>query len=97
MRKQAQEYAEAVTKEAIRGLVGLIDEAIDLRRAEPLRFALFHKRMVQLLSAAPYFVAFRKARISRHRRLEMRYTAKAYALSQTLARVCGLDSAHCPA
>jgi len=90
LRREAREFADAAVKQAIDGLFGLIERRIEWRRAHPHRLALEHGRMVYLLQREPGFVPFRKARIRRHRRLEMKHASRAWAVDHELASRCGV-------
>lgn len=81
----AEKQADTVVREAIKGVTGLIDEAIDLRRAKPMRFALFHRYMKEWRKSQG-----KAGMAGYHLFWEMRYTAKARALNAELAGFCGI-------
>jgi hypothetical protein len=81
---EAHRFADAVVREAR----GIINNAIEYRRTEPHRFALFHGRMALYWELLPG--RRRRVRIAWHRRWEAHYAAKAWALDQDLARSCSI-------
>jgi len=91
--QEAEKFAENTVKEAIHGLYGLIDHELERRRSFEFAVekALFHKRMVLLLSSTRGEDIFdRKGKIRRHKRRELRFSALAYARNPQLAGRCSL-------
>jgi hypothetical protein len=87
-RKAAIAEAHRFADAAIREARGIIRDAIEYRRTEPHRFALFHGRMALYWELLPG--RRRRVKIAWHRAWEARYSAKAWALDQDLARSCSL-------
>lgn len=86
-RKEAIAEARSFADKAITEARGIIRDAIEYRRTEPLRFALFHRHM------AEHWSRLRKpARARWHRWWEARYSAKAWALDEVTASKCGLGT-----
>lgn len=83
--REARGFADETVREALKGLFGIIDKAIDLRRYKPMRFALFHMKMKEYREGRGH-----PARANWHAFWEARYRAKAYALDRTIAKRCGL-------
>jgi hypothetical protein len=81
---EAHRFADAVVREAR----GIINNAIEYRRTEPHRFALFHGRMAQYWNGRRGLWA--RIAEGHHRRFAARYSAKAWALDQDLARSCSI-------
>lgn len=84
-RTQAINEARSFADKAIREVRGIISDAIDYRRTEPHRFALFHGRMALYWEGRR-----RRIRVRWHRYWEARYAAKAWALDQDTAHKCGI-------
>lgn len=84
-RTQAIQHARDFADRAVREVRGIISDAIEYRRTEPLRFSLFHRRMAQYWEGRG-----RRVRGRWHRYWETRYAAKAWALDQSLAQACGI-------
>ena len=80
---EAQRFAEDTIHRVVDGVVGLIDKAIEVRRLEPMRFALYHYKMKLWRLAQG-----QKIRAGWHRKWEQHYRAKAWALDQTMAEKC---------
>lgn len=82
--KAADKYAETVLREAVKGVTGLIDEAIDLRREKPVRFMLYHRFMKEWRMSQGYSGRF-------HLRWEKHYEFKARALKmEAIIEKCGV-------
>ena len=84
----AEKQADTLVREAVKGLTGIMDEAIELRRAKPMRFALFHRYMKEWRKSQG-----RAGAAGWHLYWEMRYTFKAKALNAELAANCRLFGA----
>jgi hypothetical protein len=94
LRSDAFDFADGVLANAADEIGGIVQEAIEYRRNTPHRFALFHARMVELLTTArrpngKHLIAWRY-RVARHRFWARRYEAKSWAFDRTLAARCGL-------
>lgn len=91
--REAEKFAEETVKEAIHGLYGFVEHELERRRSYEFAVekALFHKKMVILLSSDRGNGLFdREGRIRRHKRRELRFSALAYARNPQLAGKCSL-------
>lgn len=84
-RAQAISEARAYADRALRGIVGVLSDAVEYRRTHPHRFALFHQWM-----ADHWARRGKRARARWHRYWQARYSARAWALAPEIARDCGV-------
>ena len=83
--KDATRYADTIVRE----LSGVLTDAIEYRRTEPHRFALFHGRMARYWDTRKSGFMWR-ARRAHHLLWEARFSAKAWALDHDAAHRCGI-------
>ncbi len=88
MRAIAREQAEALYKQAVQGLFGLIERRIEWRRANAHLLALEAERMVVLLTSAPERIPFRKLKIRFWRWKQRKHGARAWAADRAVAMAC---------
>jgi len=91
---EARATARAALDRAFSGAFGLIQSAVDRRQsaAHAHERALYHAEMARLLPGIA--LAAKASRVRRHRRLAMRWGARAYARDPVLAAVCAIESPH---
>ena len=88
-RAQAITEARRLSDAAVAEVRGIITDAIEYRRTEPLRFALFHGRMARYWDTRKSGFMWR-ARRAHHLLWEARFAAKAWAMDQDAAHRCGI-------
>ena len=88
LRTIATQQAEAVYREVMRGVFGLILERIEWRWDNAALLALRAKRMIVLLTTGPGRVAFRRLRIRFWRARYRVHSARAWAADSLLASAC---------